>query len=70
MDKLIEFSCIAIKALNFDAIRVEKSTQVSVDGMAIWPAGVRKCAAELGKNNFFINGEVTGRNTFGSLYTP
>ena len=28
--------------------------------MAVWAAGIRKCAAELGNNNFFINGEVTG----------
>jgi alpha-1,3-glucan synthase len=68
MDRLIKFSCLAIKALDFDAIRIDKSTQVTVDAMAIWSAGVRKCAAEMGKNNFFINGEVTGGNTFGALY--
>jgi len=68
MDKLIHFSCLALKALDFDAIRVDKATQVTLDATAIWGAGVRKCAAALGKNNFFITGEVTGGNTFGSLY--
>ena len=68
MERLIKFSCIALKALDFDAIRIDKATQVTVDGMAAWSAGVRKCATELGKNNFFINGEVTGGNTLGALY--
>lgn len=68
MDKIIHFSCLALKALDFDAIRVDKSTQVTLDALATWAAGVRKCAAGLGKNNFFITGEVTGGNTFGSLY--
>ena len=68
MDKIIHFSCLALKALDFDAIRVDKSTQVTLDALATWAAGVRKCAAALGKKNFFITGEVTGGNTFGSLY--
>ena len=68
MDRLIHFSCLALKALDFDAIRIDKATQVTVEALAIWAAGVRKCAADLGKNNFFINGEVTGGNTLGSLY--
>ena len=68
MDRLIHFSCLALKALDFDAIHINKVTQVTVDAMAIWAAGVQKCAAEAGKNNFFITGEVTGGNTLGSLY--
>lgn len=68
MEKLIRFSCLTIKALDFDGIRVDKATQVTLDATSIWAAAVRKCAAELGKDNFFITGEVTGGNTFGSLY--
>jgi alpha-1,3-glucan synthase len=68
LERLINFSCLAIKALDFDAIRIDKSTQVTVDPMATWATGVRKCAADMGKTNFFISGEVTGGNTFGSLY--
>jgi alpha-1,3-glucan synthase len=68
MDRLIKFACLAIKALDFDGIRIDKATQVTVDAMAIWATGVRKCAADMGKNNFFISGEVTGGNTFGALY--
>ena len=68
MDRLIHFSCLALKALDFDAVRIDKATHVTVETLAIWAAGVRKCAADVGKNNFFINGEVTGGNTLGSLY--
>jgi len=67
MERLIKFSRIALKALNFDGIRIDKATQVTVDGMAGWSAGVRNCAADLGKNNFFINGEATGGNALGAL---
>lgn len=68
LERLIKFSCLAIKALDFDAIRIDKATQVTVGPLADWATGVRQCAAALGKNNFFISGEVTGGNTFGSLY--
>ena len=68
LERLIRFSCIAIKALDFDAIRIDKATQVTVGPLADWATGVRECAAAMGKNNFFISGEVTGGNTFGSLY--
>ena len=68
MERLIKLACLALKALDFDGIRVDKATQVTVDAMATWATGVRKCAAQMGKNNFFINGEVSGGNTFGALY--
>ncbi|KAF7338273.1 Modular protein with glycoside hydrolase family 13 and glycosyltransferase family 5 domains [Mycena venus] len=66
--KLKVFSCMAITALDIDAIRIDKATQVTVDALADWASSTRACAASLGKNNFFIPGEVTGGNTFGSLY--
>ena len=68
MAKLTTFSCMAIKALDIDAIRIDKSTQVTLDALAQWTSTTRACAAALGKTNFFITGEVTGGNTFGSLY--
>ncbi len=68
MQKLTTFSCMAIKALDFDAIRIDKSTQVTVDALAQWTSTTRACANALGKNNFYITGEVTGGNTFGALY--
>ncbi|EIN07319.1 modular protein with glycoside hydrolase family 13 and glycosyltransferase family 5 domains [Punctularia strigosozonata HHB-11173 SS5] len=68
MAKLQVFACLAISALDLDAIRVDKSTQMTVDGLADWGASTRKCAADLGKKNFLITGEVTGGDTFGALY--
>ncbi|KAJ7172450.1 modular protein with glycoside hydrolase family 13 and glycosyltransferase family 5 domains [Mycena filopes] len=66
--KLKVFSCMTITALDIDAIRIDKATQVTVDALADWASSTRACAAALGKTNFFIPGEVTGGNTFGSLY--
>ncbi|KAF9454524.1 glycosyltransferase family 5 protein [Macrolepiota fuliginosa MF-IS2] len=68
MERIKVFSCMAIKALDFDAIRIDKATQVTVDALASWASSTRACAARLGKTNFFIPGEVTGGDTFGSLY--
>ncbi|KAJ8521655.1 hypothetical protein ONZ45_g1682 [Pleurotus djamor] len=68
MAKLKTFSCMAIKALDIDAIRVDKATQVTLDALAEWASSTRACAADLGKKNFFIPGEVTGGDRFGSLY--
>lgn len=66
--KLKMFVCMAIKALDLDAIRIDKATQVTLDALAEWTSSTRACAAELGKTNFFIPGEVTGGDTFASLY--
>ena len=66
--RLEVFSCMAITALDIDAIRIDKATQVTVDALAHWASSTRACAAALGKDNFFIPGEVTGGDTFGSLY--
>jgi alpha-1,3-glucan synthase len=68
MARLKVFSCMVIRALDIDAIRIDKATQVTLDGLADWAASTRACAAQLGKNNFLIAGEVTGGDTFGSLY--
>lgn len=68
MAKLKVFSCMAIKALDIDAIRIDKATQVTVDALAEWASSTRACAKQLGKDNFFIPGEVTGGDTFGSIY--
>ena len=68
MNKIKVFSCLAIKALDIDAIRIDKATQVTVDALATWATSTRACAAAVNKTNFFIPGEVTGGDTFGSLY--
>ncbi|EIM79632.1 glycoside hydrolase [Stereum hirsutum FP-91666 SS1] len=66
MAKLTTFSCLTITALGVGVILIDKSTQATVDALAIWASATRKCAYDLGKKNFFITGEVTGGDTFGS----
>ena len=68
MAKLTTFSCMVVTALDIDAIRIDKSTQVTVDALASWASSTRACASALGKKNFYITGEVTGGDYFGSLY--
>ena len=68
MAKIQVFPCMVIQALDIDAIRIDKSTQLSVAGLAEWTASTRACAANFGKKNFYITGEITGGDTFGSLY--
>lgn len=68
MSKLTTFSCMVIQALDIDAIRIDKATQVTVDALATWASTTRQCAYDLGKTNFYIPGEVTGGDTFGSIY--
>ncbi|KAG8940827.1 Cell wall alpha-1,3-glucan synthase ags1 [Tulasnella sp. 424] len=68
MAKIQKFSCMAIKALDFDGIRIDKATQVTLEALSQWTTHTHQCAAAVGKNNFFIPGEVTGGNGFGSLY--
>ena len=68
MDKIKVFSCLVIKALDIDAIRIDKATQVTVDALTEWTSSTRACAAQFNKTNFFITGEVTGGDTFGSIY--
>jgi alpha-1,3-glucan synthase len=67
-ERIKVFSCLAIEAFDIDGIRIDKATQVTVDFMSEWAAHTRDCARALGKDRFFIPGEVTGGNTFGSLY--
>jgi alpha-1,3-glucan synthase len=68
MAKIQVYSCLAMEALDIDAIRVDKSIQVTVDAITAWSVHTRGCAVTLGKKNFLITGEVTGGDTFGSLY--
>ncbi|KAF8825486.1 hypothetical protein HHX47_DHR6000210 [Lentinula edodes] len=68
IDKLKMFSCMVIQALDIDAIRVDKSLQVTLEALAEWSNATRECAIGVGKENFYIAGEVTGGDTFGALY--
>ncbi|GFZ48862.1 hypothetical protein JCM24511_06611 [Saitozyma sp. JCM 24511] len=68
LDKIKHFSCMAVASLDIDGFRIDKALTVTVDAQADWSAHVRSCARSVGKNNFFIPGEVVGGNALGSLY--
>jgi alpha-1,3-glucan synthase len=66
--KIELFTCLTISMLDIDGFRLDKATQVTVDALAEFGASVRSCARNLGKENFFVTGEITGGDTFGSIY--
>ncbi|KAJ9148772.1 Alpha-1,3-glucan synthase [Coniochaeta hoffmannii] len=66
--KLSHFSCMAIWMLDIDGFRFDKAIQVTPDASALFSADLRKCAAQVGKKNFFLPGEITGGNSIGSIY--
>lgn len=66
--KLEHFYCMAIAQLDIDGFRYDKAVQATVEAMADMSAATRVCARRYGKENFFLPGEVTGGNSFGSVY--
>jgi alpha-1,3-glucan synthase len=54
--------------LDIDGFRYDKATQATLDASGQFSSHLRECARLLGKKNFFLPGEITGGNTFGSLY--
>lgn len=67
-EKVLHFSCLAIQMLDIDGFRFDKATQITVDAQGDFGDYMRTCARKLGKKNFFMPGEITGGNTFGSIY--
>jgi len=67
-ERLIRHSCILIYSLDIDGFRYDKATQATVDALGDMSSAYRECARAVGKDNFFIAGEITGGNTFGSVY--
>ncbi|KAK4501124.1 hypothetical protein PRZ48_006930 [Zasmidium cellare] len=66
--KLENFYCMVIAQLDIDGFRYDKATQSTPDAMAALSASLRSCARRFGKTNFYITGEITGGNTFASIY--
>jgi alpha-1,3-glucan synthase len=59
MAKLKVFACKATQAIDIDAIRIDKSTEVTVGALAEWATATRQCATTFSEKNFYITGEVT-----------
>jgi alpha-1,3-glucan synthase len=54
--------------LDIDGYRVDKALQVTLDSLGEWSEYMRDCAKQVGKDNFYIPGEIVAGNAFGSLY--
>ncbi|PWY70843.1 alpha-1,3 glucan synthase [Aspergillus sclerotioniger CBS 115572] len=67
-ERLIRHSCMIIYQLDIDGFRYDKATQATVDALGDMSSAYRECARAVGKENFFIAGEITGGNTFGSIF--
>ncbi|KAJ6007917.1 hypothetical protein N7540_011893 [Penicillium herquei] len=66
--KVKHFSCLTIQMLDIDGFRVDKALQATLDSLGEWSEYMRDCAKEVGKDNFYIPGEIVAGNAFGSLY--
>ncbi|KKY35779.1 putative glycosyltransferase family 5 protein [Diaporthe ampelina] len=66
--RLENFSCMVITMLDIDGFRFDKAAQVTVDAQGNFSAAMRDCAAKVGKENFFLPGELTPGNTLSSIY--
>lgn len=68
LDKIAHFSCMTLNQLDFDGFRIDKALQVTVDSQGEWSDRIRQCARKLGKENFYIPGEIVAGNTLASIY--
>ncbi|KAL8728257.1 MAG: hypothetical protein Q9181_005404 [Wetmoreana brouardii] len=59
-------NCLQIMVLDVDGFRMDKGLQITADAEGEWSSHIRKCAAAVGKHNFFIPGEIVGGNQFGA----
>ncbi|KAL4864230.1 hypothetical protein BDV12DRAFT_205867 [Aspergillus spectabilis] len=67
-DVLTRHSCLQIASLDIDGFRFDKSVQATLEPLSEMLAVYRECAKQYGKHNFFLPGEITSGDTFGSLY--
>ncbi|RAQ45497.1 hypothetical protein AFGD_005920 [Aspergillus flavus] len=67
-DVITKHSCIQIASLDIDGFRFDKAVQTTLEPLSEITAVYRECAKKYGKHNFFLPGEITSGNTFGSLY--
>ena len=67
-DVLTRHSCLQISSLDIDGFRFDKSVQATLEPLSEMTHAYRECAKTLGKHNFFLPGEITAGDDFGSLY--
>lgn len=67
-DIITQHSCAQIASLDIDGFRFDKAVQTTLEPLSEIIAVYRECAKKYGKHNFFLPGEITAGDTFGSLY--
>ena len=67
-DILTRHSCLQISSLDVDGFRFDKAVQTTLEPLSEMTHVYRECAKKFGKHNFFLPGEITAGDTFGSLY--
>ncbi|KAJ5414114.1 hypothetical protein N7509_000741 [Penicillium cosmopolitanum] len=67
-DIITQHSCAQIASLDVDGFRFDKAVQTTLEPLSEITAVYRECAKKYGKHNFFLPGEITAGDTFGSLY--
>ncbi|KAJ5344880.1 hypothetical protein N7452_002884 [Penicillium brevicompactum] len=67
-DVIVQHSCLQISSLDIDGFRFDKSVQATLEPLSEMLSIYRDCAQKLGKENFFLPGEITSGDDFGSLY--
>ncbi|KAK0793196.1 hypothetical protein LTR02_014660 [Friedmanniomyces endolithicus] len=68
LDKISHFSCMVIQGLDIDGWRMDKAMQITVDPLGNFSNSQRECAKAVGKNNFFMVGEIVNGNQDGAVY--
>lgn len=66
--KIEHFACITLGMLDLDGYRMDKGLMLTLDAVGNWSSAMRTCAKALGKENFYISGEVVAGNAFGADY--
>ena len=66
--KIEHLNCLQITVLDIDGFRMDKGLQITADAQGEWSYRIRQCAAAVGKQNFFIPGEVVGGNPMSAVY--
>ncbi|KAJ5902211.1 hypothetical protein N7495_002739 [Penicillium taxi] len=67
-DVITRHSCFQIASLDIDGFRFDKSVQATLEPLSEMLNVYRECAKKYNKNNFFLPGEITSGDRFGSLY--
>ncbi|KAJ5986732.1 hypothetical protein N7451_011097 [Penicillium sp. IBT 35674x] len=67
-DIITRHSCFQIASLDIDGFRFDKAVQATLEPLSEMTSIYRECAKKFGKHNFFLPGEITSGNDFGSVY--